>query len=279
MPKEALQNLTTEEANEFTSDCKGLGGIAEMIPQSDGLWTVACTSPDPVSGVVDSEDLKVDIAPDDPADGTFLERGVAPADELGKLSAKYESRGGPGAIGKDSTGGFSYGAYQIATKTGTMKKFLQFLDKEYPSFAQQLETAGGPDAALAGTDAFKSTWKTLGDDDKFFESQHNFIRATHYEPFADRLKATIGLDVRQRSAALKDVAWSVAVQHGPANSVFKNALSGSNPAQMDDKDIINAVYDERSKVDIYFAKSTPEEKQAVLNRFTAERKDALSMLS
>ncbi len=278
MKKEALQNLTTQKAEELAGDCRELGGIAEMIPQSDGKWTVVMIWPDKDSGIVDLGEPLPSVVHEDSSDEPFSSSQGSATDKLGELSANYESRGGPGTIGRDSTGGFSYGKYQIATKTGTMERYLQFLNKEYPPLAKRLQDAGGAEGALDGAESFKSAWTVLAEDPEFAESQHNFIRATHYEPFADRLEA-IDLDIRQRSAALKNVAWSVAVQHGPSNSVFKNALAGRDLALMSDKDIINAVYEERSKVDVYFSKSTPKEKLAVKNRFIRERSDAVAMLA
>lgn len=277
MKKEAVQGYTKEEAEQRVRDCRDLGGIAAMIPQSDGKWTVTYVWPEEADGVVEVDETTSDVAGPEPAEPPVFVGAVPTDEKLGELSAKYESRGGAGTIGRDSTGGFSYGIYQIATKTGTLSRYLRFLEGAYPTFAQKLKAAGGAEGALSGTAAFRDAWKELAQDPLFARSQHEFIRATHYEPFVGRLRE-LGLDLATRSAALRDVAWSVAVQHGPANSVFKNALSGRNVPQMSDRDIIDAVYDERSKVDLYFSKSTAEVKQAVLSRFKRERLDALALL-
>ena len=71
--------------------------------------------------------------------------------------------------------------------------------------------------------------------------------------------------------------WSTAVQHGVdgAVKVFKNA--GIKPG-MNAKEIINRVYNERSKVDKYFASSSSKVKQSVKKRFEQEKMDALRML-
>jgi hypothetical protein len=277
MKKEAVQGYTKEEAEQRLRDCRELGGIAAMIPQSDGKWTVTYIWPEEGSGVVEVDETSSSIAEPEPAAQPVPVVAPPSVERLGELSAKFESRGGAGTIGRDSTGGFSYGTYQIATRTGTMKRYLQFLEGPFPAFAQRLKTAGGAEGALAGTETFKAAWKDLAGDPAFAKSQHEFIQATHYEPFAAKLQG-LGLDIRNRSAALRDVAWSVAVQHGSGNNVFRNALSGKNLSQMSDRDIINAVYDERSKVDVYFSKSTTQVKQAVLSRFKRERADALAML-
>jgi LysM repeat protein len=57
--------------------------------------------------------------------------GAALAVELGVLSAKYETGGrGPGIVstGSGDPGGVSYGSYQMATKTGTVARFVSQSD-------------------------------------------------------------------------------------------------------------------------------------------------------
>jgi hypothetical protein len=67
--------------------------------------------------------------------------------ELGFLSERFEaSSAGSLAIGYDSTGGTSYGKYQIASKTGTMTAFLNFLkSNNYTVAYSKLSKAGNPD--------------------------------------------------------------------------------------------------------------------------------------
>ena len=151
-----------------------------------------------------------------------------------------------------------------------------------------LNDAGGCTAARKKLVSFQDAWRTLADDPEFPKIEHAFIRATHYDPFLRRLRGddgddgNIGLNLTDRSFALQNVAWSTAVQHGPANSVFENALSGQ---QIDDavptpsdEDIIRAVYAERSKVSLYFPSSPPNIQQSVKDRFVDELQDALVLL-
>ncbi|MEN6438636.1 MAG: hypothetical protein ABFD97_08635 [Syntrophobacter sp.] len=263
MFKEALQNLTEAEADDIIAGWKAEGYQSVKIPQDDGLWTVMTVEyPAPEAG------------------GRTEPAAAGPAEydsELGALSRKYESNGDPGIIGQDKTGGYSYGQYQIATRTGTMEAFLVFLAKANPDFAARLDAAGGLKGAIEGTKSFQAAWKDLGKMEEFARVQHAFIQTTHYEPFAANLKQ-IGLELKPRSKALKDVAWSVAVQHGPGNAVFKNALKGRDPSTMSDAEIIEAVYMERSKVDVYFSKSKTSVKAALVGRFDRERRDALALL-
>ena len=197
---------------------------------------------------------------------------------IGELSAKFESRG-PGDIGEDSTGGLSYGTYQIATKTGTMAKFLAFAQKQAPAFAQALEAAGGAVAAMDDEDPiFQNTWKDLARDPAFFDLQHDFIKSTHYDVQVSILQ-DFGLDVETRTFALKNVVWSVAVQHGGKTPLIKIALTGKQPNAMTDRAIIGSIYAERSKVEVYFKSSTEQVRKSVANRFIEEHANAVAMLA
>lgn len=197
---------------------------------------------------------------------------------LGKLSEQYESGGrGATAIGNDRTGGYSYGTYQIATKTGTFANYMSYIQPRYTEIYNILSAAGGNAAATAGTAEFQSTWRGLGGNPYFAKSQHEFIQATHFDVLARRIRRETGLDVCEHSNGLQDVVWSVAVQHGPGSNIVSRAIR-SVGATASDADIINAVYDDRSRVDVHFAKSTTEVKASVKARFDRERKVALSMI-
>lgn len=191
---------------------------------------------------------------------------------LGSLSERYESGGDPGAIGWDSTGGSSYGTYQIATKTGTMNSFLSFLNKRYPNYRKAL-------LATPGTSSFNTAWKRLAKDPGFAAAQHNFIKASHYDPAAVKIKKNLGININSYPKAVQDVLWSTAVQHGStgAYKVFRNA--GIKPG-MDPATIINRVYSERGAGNgtKWFGGSTAKVRRSVVNRFANERKRALSML-
>ncbi|NUZ04388.1 hypothetical protein [Piscinibacter koreensis] len=265
-------NLSLEDAERSFDEAITLpGGVAQMSEQPDGRWAVQLVWDDEGSTLErDAFDAFEKAEP-------RRTRGFDP--KLGALSARFESNGNPGSIGHDSTGGFSYGAYQIATKTGTMAEFLKFLEKNAPAIAARLDAAGGARGASAGTPEFKAAWRDLGKSDPAFaDAQHAFIQSTHYDPCCARIRKNLGLDVEARSPALRNVVWSVAVQHGPANKIFDNALAGKDCAQLQDASIIDAVYGERSKVERYFARSTPQVKAALVARFAEERRLAERML-
>lgn len=194
---------------------------------------------------------------------------------LGKLSSKYESRGNAGAIGFDKVGGASYGTYQIASRVGTMKQFLNWLAPVRPDFHKALTIAGGDKAARAGTADFAAMWRKLAENDEFGAVQHHFIQATHYDVLVGKLKKR-GFNPDNRSAALRDVLWSTAVQHGPHTNIISKVLNKTG-SHVDDELIIRAIYQERSQPG-RFRRSTKAVKEAVRKRFQRELKDALAML-
>lgn len=206
-------------------------------------------------------------------------------ENLGGLSRAYESNGKPGAIGRDTNGGWSYGLYQLSSRQGTLASFLSFLTREsgrrsgYDTYVRALNAAGGDLAARQGTTTFHNAWRELAKESDFVVAQHNFIKETQYDKFVAKLR-TDGIDIGPRSGALKDVAWSVSVQHGAGRTViFKRPWDSLSPAgRLDDAQVINGIYHERSRVDVYFASSNANERAAVLNRFQDERARALAML-
>lgn len=293
-----MQREFRVQPRDLTVFLEGFRGSGLEIEKKlvDGVWHVTVTAPEGPSAA-DIEDptpveppapvVVVPAAPPVPAppstggDDTEIVRPAPPEDtrQLGVLSARFESGSrSTAAIGHDSTGGFSWGKYQIATLTGTFARFMQFLETEFPVLHAQFTAAGGTDAAMAGTQVFKDKWRELAKTDALQEAEHGFIKATHYDLFVQKLNG-IGLHVDRRSFALKNVIWSIAVQHGPGNSVVKNALDPlPDPATLSDKELITAIYKERSNVNKYFSRSTSAVKKSVKNRFKQEKEDALVML-
>lgn len=123
---------------------------------------------------------------------------------LGQTSAQYESGGrGPGTIstGAGDLGGKSYGTYQLASNTGTLREFLN--DSGYSK-----QFSGLP---LAST-AFDNRWGELARTDaNFGDAQHDFIKASHYDKQVDRL-GDLGTELESRGPAVQDMLWSTANQ-------------------------------------------------------------------
>jgi LysM repeat protein len=209
--------------------------------------------------------------------------GTALAIELGSLSAKYETSGrGPGTVstGSGDPGGVSYGSYQMATKTGTVARFVSQPNFQWRKIFQDLRP---------GTAAFTSMWKLIAATEPraFQRSQHAFIKKTHYDLLVAKILDEDGLDVNSRSRALQNAVWSVAVQHGGASSIVHNAIAANDldsTLPNFDEALIKAIYAERGRKRTdgklaWFSKSSPAVQAGVAKRFQNELIDALKMLA
>lgn len=200
---------------------------------------------------------------------------------MGSLSAQFESGGdGIAAIGFDRTGGTSYGKYQIASRVGSMKSFLNFLDGEAPDIAQRLRKAGPADTG-SRKGGMPDAWRAIAAEqpERFEELQEAFIRESHYRPALESIVQRTGLEAENISTAMREVIWSTAVQHGPAGAarIFDRAdgMSGKPGTADYERKLISNVYKIRAG---QFGSSTPQVQQAVRNRFRQEQQLALNML-
>jgi murein DD-endopeptidase MepM/ murein hydrolase activator NlpD len=209
--------------------------------------------------------------------------GQALADKLGELSAKYETGGrGPGTVstGSGDPGGVSYGSYQMASKMGTVTRFV--CQTGFP-WLQDFQ------GLTAGTAPFTACWKRIAaaETDAFQRAQHSFIKKSHYDLLAAKILNDDGLDVNTRSRALQDVIWSTAVQHGGATPIIHRAIANcaANPSDANlDEQLIRAMYAERGRMKpdgnlAYFSKSSPSVQAGVAKRFRHEVQDAFAMLA
>ena len=204
--------------------------------------------------------------------------------KLGLLSRLKESDNGKKLWNNgetDKTGGWSYGLYQIATKTGTMNDYLKYLlnHPSYLNFYNTLQQAGGNASALLGSEQFKKAWADLSQNNDFLQSQQDFIFNKKLNIVLRKIKDIKGLNLDKRSPVIRDVIFSTAVQHGEggASTVFHNAL-GNDASHLSNEDIINLIYNERSKVKKYFSKSSPETQDSLKDRFLKECQKAQELL-
>lgn len=253
-----------------------VGDVINLPDDSSGV---------PAGSTDDTKPLPAIAVPETtaPASESAGALGQALADELGILSAKYETGGrGPGVVssGAGDPGGVSYGSYQMATKTGTVKAFVTQSSFPWRQDFQNL-TPGTPD--------FSSCWKRIAanETDAFQKCQHEYIKQTHYDRLAAKILGDNALDVNTRSNALQNVVWSTAVQHGPGTPIVSRACAtlSSKPGDPQyDEQLIRAIYAERGRKKpdgnlAYFGKSSPSVQTGVANRFKSECQDALKMLA
>jgi hypothetical protein len=203
-------------------------------------------------------------------------KGLESLGGLGAVSAMFESgKGGVGTIstGKGDNGGVSYGAHQLSSKSGTMAKFLR--SEQGAKYADQF--AG----LQPGSAEFNAKYKeVVGNDSKGFEeAQAGFMKATHYDPAANKLAQDTGLDVSKRSRALQEMVYSTSTQYGGGSSVMSKALAGKDTASMSDEDIISAVQDyKRDNVGNNFKSSSAEVQRSVAQRAENEKKTLQKIL-
>lgn len=203
---------------------------------------------------------------------------------LGNLSARFESGGdGIDAIGYDELGGTSYGTYQIASRTGTMRLFIDFLKEQAPDWARRLSSAGPLNTGGRGG-AVPREWKKIAAEDptRFAKLQQDFIAETHYIPALQEIQERTGVDVQDQSKALQEVLWSTAVQHGPrgAARIFSKAIGTGRPSMADgmhnEQKLIQKVYAARRT---QFGGSNARVASAVRRRFEEEKDMALELLN
>lgn len=206
--------------------------------------------------------------------------GKQPA--IGTLSSTFESgTEGVNAIGYDRNGGTSYGTYQIASKPGTMKGFIEFLREKEPAWAGKLKAAGPADTGST-KGRMPDAWRSIAaeDPEKFGQLQRDFIEATHYAPARDKILARTGVDMDTMPAAAREALWSTSVQHGPAGAakIFSRAIKSLGTDQSEHKfaqKLIDTVYDNRKS---QFGSSTASVQASVKNRMNVEKEMVLAML-
>ncbi|MGA9772021.1 MAG: LysM domain-containing protein [Blastocatellia bacterium] len=204
---------------------------------------------------------------------------------LGKLSEKFETGGrGCGIVssGKGDAGGASYGSYQMTSIPGggTVKRFVSQSDFVFRDRFLNLKP---------GSAEFTAVWKDVAarQPDEFKNSQHEFIKRTHFDLLVKKILNEDDVDITTRSHALQDVVWSTAVQHGGGSSIVHKAMARVKVSSDDpnfDAKLISAIYAERGRknsegVLVNFSRNSPKVQQGVANRFKQEEKDALKMLS
>ena len=215
------------------------------------------------------------------ADNTTVGKGVAKAWEgaktagnwvLGQTSKLFESgKGGAGTVssGKGDFGGASYGTYQLSSTQGTLQKFLKS-SKYGDQFA----------GLQPGTPEFNAKWKEVAKaDPEFGSAQHDYIKATKFDPAMAGLKKS-GIDLSKDGAAVQDALWSTSVQFGAggAQSLVKNAFKGKDVSKMTEAEKISAIQDYKvANNDKLFASSSAGVRAGTAKRATDEKARLLAL--
>lgn len=199
---------------------------------------------------------------------------------LGVLSELYESNGDPECIskGQGDLGGKSYGAWQLSSKMGAVDSFLIWLKDVNRGFYDSLDQARKADETGPGSfgENFDSAWKNIASSnyDEFLKIQQYYIKTRYYDDLINRLSKQNSNLEQLSKFSTRNVLWSLAVQHGPTGA--QRLINNSLPPQ-DHEGFIEAIYSERSKVDVYFF-SSPTLHYSLKNRFNNEKNDALRIL-
>ena len=187
--------------------------------------------------------------------------------------AGKESNKNPAAIGYDSNGGTSYGAFQIASKPGTIDMFLGWLKENGLTGAADFLKAAGPANTGGQSGGMVDAWKTLVEESILtYDVQRKFIEDTHIKPVLDHLSPE-QRQLIQNDAGLTTALYSTAVQHGSggAQKLIASALQTGGESR---EEIINSLYGNRTT---QFGSSTPETQAAIKVRLDKERQEVLAM--
>ena len=171
--------------------------------------------------------------------------------------------------GAGDFGGKSYGAHQLASKTGTLQKFLK--DSGYDAAFGELQP---------GSESFDRKWKEMAQDSNFRDAQKTFIAKTHYQPLVNRLEKS-GININKRSQAIQEMLHSIGTQYGErlGSQMVKEALAEVDTEQMSDAELINQVQTHRGEsVEKYFPSSSPNVRAGVKKRADREKRDLLAMV-
>ena len=217
---------------------------------------------------------------------------------IDELCSKYESHGNPGVVssGKDDLGGKSYGCYQITNRRplADCSNLAKFVGSLPPPFQNKyFGWNGSPDewmnSGKMGTFDFDEMFTNAGifHPEEFSRFQLEFIMSTHYEPTLRKIRLSF-LDEKIAKVnkllevfAIQSVCFSLAVQHGPnmASKIFLLALKSveEKEGEIPTDELIEKIYQERSKVEIYF-KNSPALWTGIKKRFNKECADALLLM-
>jgi hypothetical protein len=194
--------------------------------------------------------------------------------EAGKHDAKEAC--GVISTGKNDPGGKSYGTYQLASKTGTLNRFVIFYEKHAKEFLPE-KAAEQFKGIPAASPEFDKRWKQLAETqpEAFHAMQHEFMKRTHYDPLVKHLEQKGFKDI---TPAMAESLWSTSVQHGRAKYIASEALkrAGKNA---DEIKFVTELFKQRIEYVNNLLDMPQKTKENILNRYGREQKAILEELA
>lgn len=198
--------------------------------------------------------------------------------ELGSFVSKYESGSkGSACVAYDTLGGTSYGTYQLSSRQGSLKEFVQWCKTRAP----EVYAALNPYLAQANTGSktgdFVNRWLALVKEGKInYKLEHEYYVNSFFGPALKRLQKINPAAAQAVSSnrALQEAYWSTAVQHG-AYGTSKGApgiFSKVYKPGMAVPDYLRAIYADRSR-----RFSDPKVLKGIRRRFKEELADMLAI--
>lgn len=277
--KEAIRNNAFQKQNQEVADeiADNYGDVSPYalfnVPTKQKELVKDELSKPGVMGHADFGGLKSIQKAKETIDEASEDSGSTPAtgNELGDAVSKYESgKSGVATVssGKGDPGGASYGKYQLASKTGTLQRYLKS-----SGYAKEFE------GLSPGTPPFNSKWRELAaKDENFGKTQKEFIKKTHFDP-AIKEAERLGFDVTDKG--VQEMVWSGSIQHGKINKVLGLAAAVPGFAQMSLEDKIKAFYKVRSEYAANAMRSNGADPGVIYNasfgRYQKEVKDVLKL--
>src|SRR5687768_4803530 len=180
-----------------------------------------------VSSLDPSSPMANDQIPRPPAD-------IPNANDLGSLSAKYESGGNIASAHKDNIG-WAYGKWQFNSK-GNLPEFFA----RYPGYAKSF--AG----LTPGTEAFNDRWRMIArNDPQGFEAAQREHATHELEKPGGPMETAAQLGFKTNNRGIYEALWSGTQQHGGIKKVLAAAAQAPGFANMAPEDQVKAFYSAR----------------------------------
>jgi len=193
---------------------------------------------------------------------------------IGVLSEKYEG-GGAATVstGEGDSGGVSYGTYQLATNTGSVAAFVEWLlqrsdfGRDYGNVLNRWEP---------GSREFSAEWIALAETDPvgFGNLQDEYVKPRYYDAAVIEMQKVIFIDEGDIPDAVKCVIFSNAIQHGV---YWAGRLVGESYDSNIERWIRN-VYNTKL-TDLSWSDGAPSLREGLFNRWRNERDDAIALLN